>query len=185
MDFLVTISFDLIIFVIIFHFLLELMGTHYHHPVRQLILRYTRPLLDPLHKIFPNYRNIDLGLLFLLFLLENIKLLLLLLLTWQFPNLALLFLWSIFLLINTFINFYFFAVLFRLLISWVIPIYSNHPATQLLFLFTEPLLKPIRRRLPTIKGFDWTPIIVIIGLKILTMLVTYTLMLLNAPAIIL
>jgi YggT family protein len=184
MDFIVTIAFDLIIFLVMFQFILELMGTHYHHPIRQLILRYTEPLLDPLHRVFPIYKNVDSGLIILLVLLEVIKLLLLFLLSWQFPNLALMFLWSIFLIINTFINFYFFAVLFRLLISWIIPIYSNHPASQILFIMTEPLLRPIRQHV-TIKRFDWTPLLVIAILKILSTLVTYTLMRLGAPSFIL
>lgn len=181
MDFIVTIVFDLIIFVVIFHFLLELMGKNYHHPIRQFILQYTHPLLDPIHKIVPNYGNVDIGLLLLLFVLENIKLLLLFLLAWQFPNLAMLAVWSIFLIINTFINFYIFAILFRLLISWIIPIYTNHPAMQILFVTTEPILKPLRRRFAPITGFDWTPLVVIVCLKIISMLIIYALMLLGAP----
>lgn len=184
MDFIVTVVFDLIIFVVMFHLILELMGTHFNHPVRQYILRYTEPLLDPLHKFFPVYRNIDLALVVLLFILEIVKILLLFLLAWQFPNLALIFVWSLFLLINTFINFYLFAILFRLLISWIIPIYSNHPATQILFIITEPVLRPIRQRV-TIKRFDWTPLLVLLVLKIISWLITYSLMALGAPSIIL
>lgn len=185
MDFIVTIVFDLMIFVVVFHFLLELISPYSHHPLKQFLLRYTQPLLDPIHKIFPTYKNVDLGLLFLLFILENIKLFLLFLLAWQFPNLALLFVWSIFLIVNTFINFYFFAVLFRLLLSWIIPIYSNHPASQILFILTEPVLRPIRQRFSPIRGLDWTPLVVIVGLKILSMLINYALILLGAPGIIL
>jgi YggT family protein len=184
MNFIVTISFDVIIFVVMFHFILELMGTHYHHPVKQFILRYTQPLLDPLHKIFPVHRNVDLALLILLILLEVIKILLLFLLAWQFPNLALILVWSIFLLINTFVNFYFFAVLFRLLVSWIIPIYSNHPVTQILFIITEPVLRPIRQMV-TIKRFDWTPLAVLVMLKIISWLIIYSLAVLGAPSFIL
>jgi YggT family protein len=181
MNFIVTISFDLMIFVVTFHFLLELMGTHHQQPIKRFIIHYTQPLLDPLHKIFPIYRNVDFGLLGLLFILENIKLVLLFFLAWQFPNLALLFVWSIFLIINSVVNFYFFAVLFRLLISWVIPVYSNYPVAQILFIITEPVLRPIRQRFP-ITGFDWTSLVVIIGLKIISMVVIYAAMLLGAPS---
>jgi YggT family protein len=181
LDFVVSISFDLIIFLVIFQFLLELVDTNFHHPIKQYILHYTAPLAQPLHRYLPSYKNIDIGLLFLLFILQNLKLILLFLLVWQFPNLALLFIWSSLLIINSFINFYLFFVLFRVLINWVLPIYSNHPATQLLYILTEPLLRPIRTLLHTKKGFDWTPLVVIIGLKLLSILITYILFLAGAP----
>jgi YggT family protein len=89
------------------------------------------------------------------------------------------------LIFNAFLNFYFFLMLLRLFLGWILPIYSNHPALQLLFLLTEPLLRPIRQHVATIKRFDWTPIAAMIGLKIISLLVIYALMLLGAPPLIL
>jgi YggT family protein len=185
LSFFISVSFSLIIYIVIFQFLLEVVGTGHHHPIRQYLLRYTQPLLDPIHRIIPNYREVDFALLAVLFLLENLKLILLFTLAWQVPNLLLMMLWSIFLIFNSFLDFFFFAILFRVLISWILPIYSNHPSTQIIYILTEPLLKPIRKRLPVRKGFDWTPIIVMIGLKVISMITTYSLVLLGAPRMIL
>lgn len=180
--FFISISFNLIIYLVIFQFMLEFVGTSHHHPIRQYLLRYTQPLLDPIHRLLPNYRDIDIALLIVLFLLENLKMILLFILKWQVPNLLLMILWSIFLIFNSFLDFFFFTILFRLLISWILPIYSNHPATQILFILTEPILRPLRRRLPPKKGlFDWTPVVALIGLKLISMLTTYCLFLLGAP----
>ncbi len=184
LDFIVSISFDLIILIVIFQFLLELVDPNSHHPIKQHFLHYTEPLVGPIHHYLPFHRNIDIALLALLFLLENLKLILLFLLDWQFPNLFLLFIWSILLIINSFVTFYLFAVLFRILISWVLPIYSNHPSTQLLFILTEPILRPIRSKILPRKRFDWTPLLVILGLKLFSMLITYTLVLFKAPSFI-
>lgn len=63
LSYFVTITFNLIIYVVIFQFLLEVVGSVHHHPIRQYFLRYTQPLLDPIHRIIPNYRDIDLALL--------------------------------------------------------------------------------------------------------------------------
>lgn len=184
LTFLVSVSFDLIIFLVIFQFLLELVDRHHHHPIKQYILHYTEPLLQPLHRFLPSYHSVDIALLALLFLLENLKLILLFIMAWQFPNLMLLFIWSILLLFNAVINFYLFVLIFRILISWILPIYSNHPATQILYILTEPLLRPIRSKIRTHRGFDWTPIVVIIGLKLLSILINYFLLLLGAPSFI-
>lgn len=181
LDFLVSISFDLIIFMVIFQFLLELVDPHFHHPIKQYFLDYTEPLIQPIHRYLPTHRNIDIALLVLLFLLENLKLILLFILAWQFPNLPLLLLWSIFLIIHAFANFYLFAILLRVLISWVLPIYSNHPSTQLLFILTEPLLHPLRKKMGSRQKFDWTPLLALVGLKMISMLISYILWLLGAP----
>ncbi len=185
MQYIVSVCFDLIIFIVLFFFLIELSKTHVHHPIRQAILRYMGPLIDPIHKAFPVYRDIDTGLLFLLFVFEIIKLSLMFILVGQFPIITLLFFWSILIVINAFLNFCLLLMLFRLIISWMLPIYSNHPAVQLLFILSEPILKPIRHLFPTIKGFDWTPLAVIIVLKILSSLIVFILMQLGAPAFIL
>lgn len=182
-NFIIKVVFDLLIFTVIFYFLLELMGPRYHYPLKELILRYTQPLLGPLHRFIPNHRNVNVGLLLILFILETFKLFLLFLVAWQFPDISLFFIWTILLLFNAFLNFYFFAVFFRLLISWIMPIYSNYPVAQVLFMLTEPLLKPFRQRV-TIKRFDWTPLVAIVVIKIISMLISYTLMSLGAPRII-
>jgi YggT family protein len=128
---------------------------------------------------------VDSGLLFLLIFLELVKLSLLFILKWEFPNLALLFVWSLFFIIQTFVNFYFILILFRLLLSWILPIFSNYPIIQLVFILTEPVLRPIRQRFATIKGFDWTPIAALVSLKIIAYLVGYALVFLGAPSFIL
>lgn len=184
LSFFVSISFNLIMYLVVFQFLLEVVGTSHHHPIRQYLLRYTQPLLDPVHRIIPNYREVDFALLVVLFLLQNLKLILLFILAWQVPNLLLMMLWSIFLIINVFLDFYFFAILFRLIISWILPIYSNHPSTQIVFILTEPILRPLRRKIPVWKGYDWSPIIALVGLKVISMFTNYCLVLLGAPRII-
>lgn len=181
LSFFISISFNLIIYLVVFQFLLEFVGTSHHHPVRQYLLKYTQPLLDPIHRLLPNYRDIDIGLLIVLFLLENLKMILLFILKWQVPHLLLMILWSFFLIVNSFLDFYFFTILFRILISWVLPIYSNHPATQILFILTEPVLRPLRRWFPRKRTFDWTPVFALIGIKVLSMLTTYSLLMLGAP----
>lgn len=184
LSFFISVSFSLIIYLVIFQFLLEVVGTGHHHPIRQYLLRYTQPLLDPIHRIVPNYREVDLALLVVLFLLTNLKLILLFILTWQVPNLLLMMAWSLILIINSFLDFYFFAILMRVLIGWILPIYSNHPSTQIIFILTEPVLRPLRRKLPIFKRFDWTPIIALIGIKIISMITNYILFLLGAPRMI-
>jgi YggT family protein len=62
---------------------------------------------------------------------------------------------------------YTFLILGRVLVSWTNPS-SGGSLTAFLYQVTEPVLGPIRRVLPPMGGFDWSPMIAIILLSILT-----------------
>ncbi len=57
---------------------------------------------------------------------------------------------------------YFWVIIARAVISWVNPDPFN-PIVRFLFRVTEPVLRPIRRRLPTLQmGLDLSPMVVIL-----------------------
>lgn len=60
---------------------------------------------------------------------------------------------------------YMWIIIIRALISWVNPDPWN-PIVQLLVRITEPVLRPVRRRLPA-TGIDFSPVIVIIAIMFL------------------
>ena len=66
---------------------------------------------------------------------------------------------------------YTFVLLARLLVTWIPNIDPYHPAMQLLFKVTEPVLEPARRLIPPIGMVDISPIVVFFALQILTSIV--------------
>lgn len=62
--------------------------------------------------------------------------------------------------LNMALSLYMFIIIARALISWVSPSPYN-PIVQFLTTVTEPVLRPVRRRLP-VTGIDISPIIVIL-----------------------
>jgi YggT family protein len=58
------------------------------------------------------------------------------------------------------------VILGRVLLSWVDPRFER-PVSQLVYSLTEPFLAPIRRALPQTGMFDFSPIILLLGLGIL------------------
>ena len=62
---------------------------------------------------------------------------------------------------------YTFLILGRVLVSWTNPT-GGGGITAFLYQVTEPVLGPVRRLLPPMGGFDWSPMIAIILLSILT-----------------
>ncbi|HOP48407.1 MAG TPA: YggT family protein [Desulfobacteraceae bacterium] len=65
--------------------------------------------------------------------------------------------------INIALTFYMWIIIGRAVISWVNPDPYN-PIVRFLNSVTEPVLYPIRRRLPFLGGFDFSPVIVILAI---------------------
>lgn len=62
---------------------------------------------------------------------------------------------------------YFWIVIARAVLSWVSPDPFN-PIVRFLYRVTEPVLRPIRRRLPTFQmGLDLSPMLVILAIYFL------------------
>jgi YggT family protein len=61
---------------------------------------------------------------------------------------------------------YFWIIVVRALLSWVNPDRYN-PIVRFLYQVTEPVLRPIRRRLSMQMGLDLSPLIVILVIKVL------------------
>ena len=61
------------------------------------------------------------------------------------------------------------AILIRVLLTWF-PIDPNNPIIRVLFEITEPVLAPIRRRLPPMSGFDFSPMVVMLGAYLLILI---------------
>ena len=61
---------------------------------------------------------------------------------------------------------YFWIIIVRALLSWVNPDRYN-PIVRFLYQVTEPVLRPIRRRLPMEMGLDFSPLVVILVIKVL------------------
>jgi YggT family protein len=50
-------------------------------------------------------------------------------------------------------------ILVRVVFSWVSP-YPNNSVYRFVFRITEPILGPVRRRLPPLSGMDLSPLVV-------------------------
>jgi YggT family protein len=66
---------------------------------------------------------------------------------------------------------YFFLLLLRILLQWLRVPYTNR-YMRFLWNVTEPLLAPIRRRLPSFAGLDFSPVLLILLLSLLQMFLT-------------
>jgi len=66
------------------------------------------------------------------------------------------------------------TIIIRALVSWVNPDPYNS-IVQFLYRVTEPILMPIRRILPAMGGFDFSPIVALIGIMFIRSFLVQTL----------
>jgi len=69
-------------------------------------------------------------------------------------------------LINLVLTAYMWIIIARAIVSWVSPDPYN-PIVRFLYRVTEPVLRPIRHRLPMVAGLDLSPMVVLLGIYFL------------------
>lgn len=168
--FLVDALFGLVVFVIMLRFLMYFFRISFHDSAAKFLLNVTTPLLRPLYAFVPGWRNVDFAALILMIGLEFIKFTLMYLFVGHSISIIGILLNSIVSLLSLMINIFFFAIIIQVILSWVSPGNSYNPLSYLIHHLTEPLLAPARRALPDFQGFDFSPIIVLLGLQLVTIL---------------
>ena len=64
------------------------------------------------------------------------------------------------------IDLYSLVVLVSVVMSWV-QLPPSNPIAQFVYAVTEPVLGPIRRTLPPMSGLDFSPMVLLLGLRLL------------------
>ena len=168
--FLVSTLFTLYILVVLLRFLLQLTRADFYNPLSQFIVKVTAPVLRPLRRVIPGWGGIDVASLVVMLVLQIVSVWLVLLLTGRNAGIATILIIAVAQLVDLVFSVYIWGILIQAIISWVNPGVYN-PVTSVLYSLTEPLLRPVRKRLPPVGGFDLSPLVVIIGLQVLRMLV--------------
>jgi YggT family protein len=155
--------------VVMLRFFLQLTHADFYNPISQFVIKVTTPALRPLRQIVPGVRGLDLSSLVLAWLIKAVELAVVALLAGLEANPLGAVLWAIPALVSLAINILLFAVLIRVILSWVNPD-PYHPINNLLDSLTRPVMRPAQRLIPPVGGLDLSPVLVMVGLVLLEML---------------
>ena len=173
--FLVDTVLGLYILIVLLRFLFQLTGVDFYNPISQFIVKASNPPLSRLRHVVPSLWGIDFAAVVLLILLEGARISITALLIGRTPQLAGVLVLSIAELIKLAVYVMVFSIFIRALLSWI-NMGRSHTMLQLLYSFTEPLMAPARRILPTTRGLDLSPIIVFIVLMLILKLLVQPLL---------
>lgn len=157
---------------LLLRFYLQLVRAPYRNPISQFLNALTDFLVKPTRRIVPGLWGIDLATLLLAWLCEVIILFAVLALRGVEPGaigatavFGILVLGMVKIL-KTSIYILMVAVIVQAILSWVNP-YS--PVGPLLSSLTQPLLRPLQKRVPMVANVDLSPLVLIIILQLLLM----------------
>jgi YggT family protein len=167
--FLITSLMDVYLGVVLLRILLGWLRADFYNPISQVVWKLTQPLLAPVHSVIPRWRRLDtaacLFLLVLAYLYIQIVMWLVSVDTGLLSSL-----WFSLLKVGVLtVNVYTISLFAQAVLSWVGP-GLNNPAANILWSLNEPLLRPVRRLLPPMAGLDLSPLVVILGLQVISRL---------------
>lgn len=171
---LINLVFGIYIFIVMVRLMLQLTRADFYNPISQGIVRLTNPPLIPLRRIIPGLFGIDIASLVLMYGLSIIKLVLIMIVADKGLNLLAIAIVAALQLVQLMIYIFMGAIFFRIIISWINPQGTHgNPVYGLLVSLSEPLMRPARRILPAMGGFDFSPILVLFVLGIALRIITH------------
>lgn len=163
-------------------FVMQWARADFYNPISQFLVKVTNPLVVPLRRIIPGFGGFDLATALLALLLQVTAIVTMLLLSgYNLPSPLYLLAWAALGVLGLLVNIYFFAILAIVIISWLAPGNSN-PAIYLLYQITEPVMKPFRKLLPPMGGFDFSAILVFVFINVIKIVLDNMARGVNLPA---
>ena len=167
---LIHFAFGALIALVVVRVLLQLVRANFYNPVCQFLYKLTNPVLMPLRKVIPAWRTLDIAGVLLAWLLTAIKLALLYVLGGRSLGVAGLAVMAFADLLDFVLLLYLGLILARVLLSFV-SVERSNPIVPLVIQLTDPVLRPIRRRLPALGGFDLSPMLAWLAILLVRVLV--------------
>ena len=135
----------------------------FYNPISQAIVTLTSPVVNPLGRLLPTVRGVDLAVLAAAVLAQLVVAGALALFK-GLPVFAPVYVgWALVGLLAGLIDLCFVALIILVVVSWVAPD-ARHPGVALVAQLTEPLCAPVRRLLPAVGGLDFSVMAVLLGL---------------------
>jgi YggT family protein len=159
--FLVKTIADLYLLTFLLRFILQWVRASYYNPLSQFVLKVTSPLVVPARRALPSVGGIDVATLVVLVALECVVTWVLIKLVGAAVSVPAFLLFVLLRLVALTLWFYTVAMFVFVVLSWFAG-RVHGPMAMLLADIVEPLLRPVRRALPPIGGFDLSPLLVLL-----------------------
>jgi YggT family protein len=161
---------QLYLFVLLIRLWLPWVGGDFRNPIAQAILKLTSPLVIPVRRIVPPIGRLDTATVLVAYIIQYLTIVVLLVILGIQAGLAAIALTALVNLVVLSLRLFVFAIIVRVILSWIAPAGYN-PALAIINTLTETILRPFRRIVPPMGGLDLSPLFAIILLMAATIIV--------------
>ena len=169
-EFVLNVLVGLYLLLLILRLVLPLVRASFHNPLAQGVLKATSPLVIPVRRLLPPIGRVDTATVIVAFGIQYLLIWLLGAIKGDYSSIAEIALMSIFALVSQTLKLFMYAIFIRIILSWVAP-GSYNPAIEIITSITDPVMRPFRRIIPPMGGFDISPIFAILALGVAMILV--------------
>lgn len=161
LDFLVSLPFKLYLMIVLLRFWLQLARADFYNPFSQFIVKATHPLIGPMRRVIPSIGRFDSATILLAWLVAIAKIVVLSLISgFALNNFIAIGFTGLLILVKEGLELVMYVLILRAIMSWVSQ--GRNPMEWVLSQLTEPMLAPIRRRLPDLGGLDLSVMVVLL-----------------------
>ncbi len=168
--FLIEMFFKLYINAVLLRFLFQLCRADFYNPFSQFLVKITQLPLKILRSFIPSIGRIDTASIVLMLILEVMLILLSSNFDLQSLNIVVVLMFSVIELVKELFDILEYAVIGRVLLSWINPNTFN-AFSSLLWSITEPLFRICRQFIPNLGMIDLSPMIILLGIQLVKMIV--------------
>ncbi len=143
---------------------LPLVNADFRNPIAQGVLRLTSPLIMPARRFIPSMGRVDTAVILVTYAIQYLVVLILLLIRQSMADPLVIAIRSLLELCILSLNLFFYAILIKIILSWVAP-QTYNPVSAIASSMAEPVLRHFRRLVPRIGALDLSPILAIVMLQ--------------------
>ena len=159
-QFLIDFVFNIYLMVVLLRLWLQFARADFYNPFSQFVVKATQPIVAPMRRILPSIGRLDTATLVLALLVAGLKIITLnAVLGGTDINLLSVVILSFVIVIKEILTLVMYVLILRAIMSWVGQ--GNNPMELVLSQLTEPMLAPIRKRMPEMGGLDLSVMVVI------------------------
>jgi len=179
--FLVQTAFGLYAALVLLRLLFQAMDVDFRNPLSQFVYKATQPVLKPVRRVLPMRPRIEPALVVLLLLVQLLEVYALSGLRGYLPGLIGALLMAVAQSLSLLTLTLSALLIVRAIASWVVAAGGGYnPMLRLLEQLTEPLLTPLRRIIPPLGGMDFSVLLALVAVQLVSILLVQPFILLAA-----
>jgi YggT family protein len=159
-QFLIDFVFNIYLMVVLLRLWLQFSRADFYNPFSQFVVKATQPIVAPMRRVLPSIGRLDTATLVFALLVAGLKVVTLnMVLGGTSLNVLSLVVVSFVIVIKEILTLVMYVLILRAIMSWVSQ--GRNPMELVLSQLTEPMLAPIRKRMPEMGGLDLSVMVVI------------------------